>query len=56
VAIADVQFIWPRLRFEGDDFRSVLALVASGLGIALMPRLAIQQVLAPVRPSPPSPA
>lgn len=34
----------PRLRFEGDDFRTVLALVASGLGVALLPRLAMQQV------------
>lgn len=34
----------PRLRFEGDDFRTVLALVASGLGIALLPRLAAQDV------------
>ena len=34
----------PRLRFEGDDFRTVLALVASGLGVALLPRLAMQRV------------
>lgn len=34
----------PRLRFEGDDFRTVLAIVANGLGIALIPRLAIQNV------------
>jgi DNA-binding transcriptional LysR family regulator len=31
----------PRLAFEGDDFRTVLALVAHGLGIALLPALAL---------------
>ncbi|WUH97652.1 LysR substrate-binding domain-containing protein [Spirillospora sp. NBC_00431] len=31
----------PRLTFEGDDFRTVLALVSHGLGIALLPALAI---------------
>lgn len=34
----------PRLRFEGDDFRAVLALVADGLGIELLPRLAAQDM------------
>ncbi|MBI5104979.1 MAG: LysR family transcriptional regulator [Solirubrobacterales bacterium] len=32
----------PRLGFEGDDFRTVLALVAGGLGVALLPDLALQ--------------
>jgi DNA-binding transcriptional LysR family regulator len=34
----------PRLRFEGDDFRTVLALIANGLGIAFVPRLATQHL------------
>jgi DNA-binding transcriptional LysR family regulator len=38
----------PRLRFEGDDFRAVLALVASGLGIALLPELAARDLPAGV--------
>jgi DNA-binding transcriptional LysR family regulator len=38
----------PRLRFEGEDFRAVLALVASGLGIALLPQLAARDVPAGV--------
>jgi DNA-binding transcriptional LysR family regulator len=38
----------PRLRFEGDDFRTVLALVAAGLGIALLPQLAAQDLPAGV--------
>lgn len=32
----------PALRFDGDDFHTVLALVAAGLGVALLPRLAIR--------------
>ncbi|MGI8421803.1 MAG: LysR family transcriptional regulator [Gaiellaceae bacterium] len=35
----------PRIAFEGDDFRTVLALVANGVGIALAPRLAIHDLL-----------
>jgi len=31
----------PELTFEGDDFRTVLGLVAAGLGIALLPALAV---------------
>ena len=38
----------PRLRFEGDDFRAVLALVASRLGIALLPELAARDLPAGV--------
>jgi DNA-binding transcriptional LysR family regulator len=34
----------PRLRFEGDDFRTVLALIDNGLGIAFVPRLATQHL------------
>jgi DNA-binding transcriptional LysR family regulator len=33
----------PGLRFDGDDFGTVLALVASGLGVALMPALAVRR-------------
>jgi DNA-binding transcriptional LysR family regulator len=31
----------PRLAFEGQDFRTALSLVAAGLGVALLPRLAL---------------
>jgi DNA-binding transcriptional LysR family regulator len=30
-----------RLGFEGDDFRTVISLVAAGLGVALLPQLAL---------------
>ncbi|HUN35953.1 MAG TPA: LysR family transcriptional regulator [Trebonia sp.] len=30
-----------RLAFEGDDFRTVVSLVAAGLGVALLPQLAL---------------
>ena len=30
----------PTLRYQGEDFATVLALVSAGLGIALVPRLA----------------
>ena len=33
----------PALRFEGDDFHTVLALVAEGIGVALLPQLALRQ-------------
>jgi len=33
----------PQVRYEGEDFAAVLALVAAGLGIALLPRLATQK-------------
>ena len=33
----------PAVHFEGDDFRTVLALVAAGMGVALLPRLALRQ-------------
>ncbi len=33
----------PRLQFEGDDFQTVLGLVSHGLGVALLPRLALHR-------------
>lgn len=33
----------PALHFDGDDFHTVLALVAAGVGVALLPRLALRQ-------------
>ena len=31
------------MRFQGDDFRTVTKLVAAGLGVALLPRLALRE-------------
>lgn len=47
----------PAIRFEGDDFGAVLALVASGIGVALLPRLVLHQApdTVAVRPLAPEP-
>lgn len=47
----------PAFRFEGDDFSTILALVASGVGVALLPRLLLHPAPATVavRPLAPEP-
>lgn len=47
----------PAIRFEGDDFSTILALVASGVGVALLPRLVLHAAPATVvvRPLAPEP-
>ncbi|HEV7941420.1 MAG TPA: LysR family transcriptional regulator [Solirubrobacteraceae bacterium] len=47
----------PALRFEGDDFSTILALVASGVGVALLPRLLLHPAphTVAVRPLAPEP-
>jgi DNA-binding transcriptional LysR family regulator len=37
-----------RLGFQGDDFRTVINLVAAGLGVALLPQLALHDAPAAV--------
>jgi DNA-binding transcriptional LysR family regulator len=46
--LADVQGFTPRLRFEGDDFRTVIGLVEAGLCVALLPSLALRHTGADV--------
>lgn len=38
---AEAEGFGPRVEFEGDDFATVLGLVAAGLGVALVPELAL---------------
>lgn len=47
----------PAIRFEGDDFSTILALVASGVGVALLPRLVLHSApfTVAVRPLAPEP-
>ncbi|KAA2256940.1 LysR family transcriptional regulator [Solihabitans fulvus] len=40
----------PRIRHTSDDFRAVAALVAAGAGVALVPRTALRDARAVVRP------
>jgi DNA-binding transcriptional LysR family regulator len=46
--LADKPGFTPRLRFEGDDFRTVIGLVAAGLCVALLPALALRHSTADV--------
>ncbi len=47
----------PAIRFEGEDFSTILALVASGVGVALLPRLVLHSAphTVAVRPLAPEP-
>ncbi|MDQ3576588.1 MAG: LysR family transcriptional regulator, partial [Actinomycetota bacterium] len=46
--LADTRGFTPRLRFEGDDFHTVIGLVEAGLCVALLPRLALRNSTAAV--------
>lgn len=47
-AVRELAAVRPELRFEGDDFHTVLGLVEAGLCVALLPRLSPRRSAAAV--------